>query len=245
MRLIRFIIAFALTVSFQSAKSASLDDARQVILVTTHDWNAVPGKLKLFERSDMHSPWKQIGGETPVVVGRNGIGWGRGLYETNGLVGPFKHEGDGKSPAGIFRLGSAFGFAPTAQVKFIKLPYLQVQTPVECVDDGASAHYNSIVDRSTEKKIDWNSSEKMHDITVEYRLGIVVEHNTDPRVPGGGSCIFMHVWQNSTKATSGCTAMAFDKMENLLHWIDPMKKPLLVQLPEEEYQQLKAKWELP
>jgi D-alanyl-D-alanine dipeptidase len=31
----------------------------------------------------------------------------------------------------------------------------------------------------------------------------------------------------------------------VLGWLDPAKKPLLVQLPESEYQRLKKKWKLP
>jgi L,D-peptidoglycan transpeptidase YkuD (ErfK/YbiS/YcfS/YnhG family) len=222
-----------------------LASAKQMVVVVTKSWDAVPGVLRKFERADDHSPWKEVGSKIQIVVGRNGLGWGRGLNAPMNLSGPIKKEGDGKSPAGIFRLSSAFGLAEPGQMKSIKLPYQSLTSVIECVDDVKSVHYNSIVDRGQVPKIDWDSSEKMRAVGEQYRLGVVVDHNVDPRVAAGGSCIFMHIWKDAKTGTSGCTAMTPENMEAFLPWLDPAAHPVLVQLPENEYKHLRKEWQLP
>jgi hypothetical protein len=39
--------------------------------------------------------------------------------------------------------------------------------------------------------------------------------------------------------------MSQPHMLAILRWLDPVKQPVLVQLPESEYQQLKTPWLLP
>ena len=83
---------------------------RQAIIITTADWDEIPGKAQLFERADDQSPWMPASDFLPVVVGEKGLAWGIGLHPCKS--DPFvKAEGDGKSPAGIFSIGTAFGFA--------------------------------------------------------------------------------------------------------------------------------------
>jgi len=218
---------------------------RQMVVVTTTNWNAVSGRLWRFERADDKSPWKAAGGAVPVMVGRTGLAWGSGVHPAPGLRGPVKHEGDGKSPAGIFRLSAAFGSELPATMAAPKMPFRQLTPGVECVDDVKSVKYNSIVDREHAGTVDWNSSEKMLAVGRRYRLGVVVEHNTNPTEPGGGSCIFLHIWLNPETPTTGCTAMSDADMETLLPWLDPAMSPVLVQLPESEYQKLRPEWRLP
>ncbi len=231
----------------QAAESNSpLKNVSQLVLVTTHDWDSVPGTMQCFERADDKSPWHEVGEKFPIVVGRHGLGCGRGLHHPEDFSGPLKKEGDGKSPAGIFRLTSAFGLAEPEKMKDLKLPYLHLRDVIECVDDVKSAHYNSIVDRDKVSKVDWDSSEKMKAIGEAYRLGVFVEHNTESlRQAGGGSCIFLHIWKDSETGTSGCTAMVPEKIENLVRWLDASKTPTLVQLPEPDFQRLKTRWNLP
>jgi len=93
---------------------------------------------------------------------------------------------------------------------------------------------------------DWGSheNENMHRSDDLYRWGILVDHNANPPVPGGGSCIFMHIWKGPAQPTVGCTAMPQADMELLLGWLDPDRKPLLVQLPAAQYQKLGHRWNL-
>jgi D-alanyl-D-alanine dipeptidase len=223
---------------------APLGSARQLIVVTTRDWDAVGGTLRRFERRGARGVWAQTGAGVPVVVGRAGLGWGAGVVADVAAAGPRKREGDGKAPAGVFRLGPAFGFAPAREASWLRLPYRPLTPSTECVDDTASRRYNLVVERDASKHADWNSSERMREVE-GYRWGLVVSHNAAPRVAGRGSCIFLHVWAGPDKGTAGCTAMEQTNLEALLRWLDPSKAPLLVQLPEGEYTRLRQRWGLP
>jgi D-alanyl-D-alanine dipeptidase len=221
-----------------------LADVQQVLLVVPLDWNEVSTRLICFERTNRAS-WQKVGHTIPVVIGRSGLAWGSGLHPTNGLEGPMKHEGDGKSPAGIFRLSGAFGYEQPESMKWVRLPYVQCTSALECVDDENSAHYNGVIERSKIAKPDWHSAEHMRRPDDLYQLGIFVEHNQNPTVAGKGSCIFMHIWQGPTAGTSGCTAMAPERLTELLRWLDPVKQPALVQLPKAEYFRWRFSWRLP
>src|SRR5215210_2556175 len=72
--------------------------SRQLIVVTTRDWDAVGGTLRRFERRGAQGRWTRVGADVPVVVGRTGLAWGAGLTGTEGAAGPRKREGDGKAP---------------------------------------------------------------------------------------------------------------------------------------------------
>lgn len=216
--------------------------SRQVILVTTPEWNSVKGTLRRFERKGARAKWTQVGEAFEIVVGRSGLGWGAGIVETEG-DGPSKREGDGRAPAGVFRLTRAFGFASADEATQLHVPYLPLTPTIECVDDTASTHYNRVVDRADTKTVDWNSSERMREVD-GYAWGVVVAHNARA-VPGRGSCIFLHIWAGPQKGTAGCTAMERPSLETLLRWLDTRKRPLLIQLPEPEYARLQTLWRLP
>ena len=243
-----FALALApITVAAKGAAAKSVGPppkSRQLILVTTRDWDAVQGSLQRFERRSAKALWKPVGAAIPVVVGRSGLGWGVGLGGAPSGDGPLKKEGDGKAPAGIFRLGPAFGYASRTEASWLRMPYTPLVETVECVDDTGSRQYNLIVDRRRVKNVDWNSSERMRSVG-GYRWGVVVEHNAAPPVAGKGSCIFLHIWQAADKGTAGCTAMEQNDLEELMRWLDAKKRPVLAQFPQSEYARLRALLRLP
>jgi len=77
-----------------------------------------------------------------------------------------------------------------------------------------------------------------------YKWGVVVAHNSRA-TPGAGSCIFLHIWKDSRSATAGCTAMPEPDLVNLLRWLNPAARPVLVQMPQQEYEAARAKFRLP
>jgi D-alanyl-D-alanine dipeptidase len=240
---------FVATAAASMAKPpAALQSSRQLMVVTTADWDAVPGTLQRFERKNEHKKWKAIEQPIAVVVAKKGLGWGTGVagendFSARDASNPVKHEGDARAPAGLFRLGSAFGYA-AEQTSGWKMPYVSLTPTVECVDDANSKYYNQVVDRNTVSP-DWNSSEHMLYSNGQYRWGLVVDHNTDPVHAGAGSCIFMHIWLGTGEGTVGCTAMAQDNLESVMGWLDPAANPLLLQLTRAEYKKLKHRWKLP
>lgn len=224
------------------ASSNPLSDSRQALVVVAPDWNSQTGMLRAFDRSEDN--WKMHGEAIPVVLGKNGLGWGRGLIDVKNEAGPKKAEGDHRVPAGIFLLGPAFGYAPAAEARWIKLRYVPLTAESEGVDDPGSRYYNQLVDRSKVAGVDWHSSEQMRRADDLYKWGLFVAHNP-AATPGAGSCIFMHIWRNSSAATVGCTAMAEPNLLRLLRWLDPKANPILVQMPRHEYEESRSGFDLP
>ena len=220
-----------------------LEAARQLLVVTTIDWDAVAGELRRYQRASADGTWQAVGVPVGIVVGKSGTAWDPAVRPS--IPGPIKREGDGRSPAGAFALGTAFGLAPPAEASWLRLPYVQEVATLECVDDAASAHYNRLVDRAAVSSVDWKSSEKMAEVGEAYRWGVVVEYNTGTPVPGQGSCIFLHVSPTPGAGTAGCTAMAASALDDLLHWLDPRQSPVLVQMPTAAMAPLIGPWKLP
>ena len=246
-------LLFALAPLGASLTGPIPDRSRQLVVVTTADWSATDGALQRYAR-DEGGAWQPVGETVPVVVGRSGLGWGRGLHDAPPTGGPVKAEGDGRAPAGAFRLSAAFGYADSTVTG---LPY--VPTPgLQCVDDRASASYNVV--RGVPAGADWTSHETMRRRDGLYRIGAIVAHNgpgvdpslvpgarlaDDAPVAGAGSCIFLHVWRGPGSTTAGCTAMPDARLAEVLAWLDADADPVLVQLPADQADRLREPWGLP
>jgi D-alanyl-D-alanine dipeptidase len=222
-----------------------LGGSKQLMVVTTPDWEAVDGRLQRFERKGDEEPWRAVGVAVPVVVGKSGMAWGLGTVPADRLRlagDPVKREGDGKTPAGVFALGTAFGFAGAEPAAW-KMPYLTLTPTIDCVDDPDSSRYNRIADRAAMSP-DWNSAEHMRAVGENYRWGAVIEQNPAD-VKNAGSCVFLHVWSGAGQGTAGCTAMAKPLVETLLGWLDPAAQPMLVEMPAAQYTRLRKQLGLP
>lgn len=233
MKIIFVLCAIALAVSATAqtaADTALVHKARKLIVVTTPGWNSVDGTLTRYEKS--RKKWKQVGDPVPIVVGKNGMAWDPALAHE---AAPVKHEGDGRSPAGVYPIHETFGFAPSLGQS---RNYLSLTPAIECVDDANSSHYAHIANNERVAK-DWNSSEHMRSIDA-YRWGAIVPYNMSSTKPGAGSCIFLHVWSGPGKGTAGCTAMPEQTMSDMVRWINSPGGTVLVQMPNAEYDRLKS-----
>jgi D-alanyl-D-alanine dipeptidase len=214
----------------------------QLLVVTSDAWPSRRGQLQRYER-DSARPWHAFAAAIHVVLGYAGYAWGDGLHGQGappGRAGPLKREGDGRSPAGVFALGSVHGYAATLDTR---LPYQVATDDTRCVDDPASRNYNRIIAAAGVAR-DFASAERMHRDDDLYELAIDVEHNRNPVVPGHGSCIFLHVWAGPDVPVSGCTGMAKSDLQLLLRWLQP-SAAVLVALPAAEYAALRQAWGLP
>lgn len=225
--------------SAHAAPKGTLKNSRQCLVVTADSWSATNGTMSILER-DVNSPWRQSGSTIPVVIGRAGLGWGRGLVEVPKVGGSIKREGDDKAPAGIFRLGPVFGLRRDIKMP---MPFTEVMFHTICVDDPDSPYYNRVFNELDVFSRNWRHAERLFDVNV-YRMGIIVEHNIPPEA-GAGSCIFVHIWESPRTATSGCTAMSKEELRKIIRWLDPAKHPVLVQLPRPVYERVRDKWRLP
>jgi L,D-peptidoglycan transpeptidase YkuD (ErfK/YbiS/YcfS/YnhG family) len=240
----KLFVEYAVRPALKSSSSGRLSFATQLVVVTTTGWDSTVGELRRFSRDHPYSSWRQEGRAVPIVVGKTGLAWGVG-FDSSAVTGePHKHEGDGKSPAGIFPIDTAFGFAPADSMRAIRLPYVALTSNTECVDDTASVHYNTVVDRSTVPSVDWQSSEKMRKVG-QYRLGAIIGYNANPPVKARGSCIFFHIWNGPRSTTVGCTALDALELARLLEWLDRKSQPVVVQVPASVYPRLRNTLGLP
>lgn len=245
-RILISLVLLPILVSSAEAQNP-LPSSSQLLVVTTANWDAVDEALYRFERLSS-GKWQPVGQAVHVVVGKSGLAWGAGLIPADDLKypggsDPIKKEGDRKAPAGVFHLSSTFGYA-SEKITGWKMPYIRLAPSVVCVDDPESKFYNQIVNNSQVSQ-DWNSAEHMLRDDDLYRWGVVVDHNANPAKPGVGSCIFLHIWDGPGQGTVGCTAMARDNLESILTWLDPAKRPVLVQLPQSQYERVRSRLNLP
>lgn len=224
-----------------TSPGSSWRESRQLVLVLIPDWNANHGRLRTYAREG--DRWHAVDAAQPVMIGRAGAAWGLGLHDTQG-DGPIKREGDGRSAAGVFHIGEAFGYDSRADTG---LAYRALQASDYCIDVDGSPLYNRIVDANT-VDVTGSTEPMRRDLHVNgdqrYRLGFVIEHNAAGK-RGAGSCIFAHLWQSPTDATTGCTAMSEATMKRLLAWLKREDAPIFVMLPEREYARLHTAWGLP
>lgn len=216
---------------------------RQLLLVHSASWSASNGVLDRYERS-ADNQWKLVGTRSAVSLGRHGMAWGRGLNEPPDH-GSFKKEGDGRSPAGIFALGSAFGTARALPDDARGFPYLPTLATTYCVEDVRSDFYNRIIDARDVTPRAWEKWSELRRPDGLFDWGIVVGQNTPDVRRGSGSCVFLHIWRGPNVPTAGCTAMARENIEVILRWLDADADPVLVQLPDSELAEWRTRWGTP
>jgi zinc D-Ala-D-Ala dipeptidase len=215
-------------------------DVRQLVVVTSAEWGAPTGRLQRWQRAG--GGWRRVGEPWPVSLGKKGMAWGRGRQPVEAGT-PGKAEGDLTAPAGIFPLGSSYGYAAQAP-EGVRWPYQALGERWVCVDDPDSKRYNAIFEAGLDVRKDWRSAETMRRKDHLYKWLINVEQNSPPEC-GCGSCIFLHVWRRPGAPTEGCTAMEENNIIDLLRWLDPAARPVLVQLPDDVYARMRDAWDLP
>lgn len=218
---------------------------RQVIVATAPDWNSPRATLQCFHRTGPGAAWQAVFPKAfPVLLGKKGLAWGRGVFAPpqNGVGA--KIEKDWRAPAGVFQLGMLFGYAAAAP-RGCQWPYVQVGPWDAYVDDPANPNYNRHVRVSPQSVPPWFEKQKMRLGDAAYRWMLEIRHNQNPAVPGYGSAIFFHVRRGADKPSAGCTTMAVENLEAMLRWLDPRAFPHYVLLPGADYSALRAAWRLP
>jgi L,D-peptidoglycan transpeptidase YkuD (ErfK/YbiS/YcfS/YnhG family) len=201
-------VAIPFLEQFLTYNGTEIGSSGQLIFVTNKDASSCQVTIYVLEKDG--TIWR------PVFPAFSGTIGAKGFASFDK-----KLEGDGKSPTGMFSLGTAFGYNPSITTK---MPYRQVRDDDFWVDDVRSADYNRWVKGRPQAV----SMEKMKREDGLYSYGVVIEYNMDPIVRGKGSAIFLHRWQEKGKSTRGCVAMPEDQILRLLAWLDPAQKPLII-----------------
>lgn len=197
-------------VSLLSADKNITPDISQVLLVMDDRFLFFNSrKVYALEKSDVG--WRQAMAPMNAVIGRNGFA----------KVGE-KREGDGRTPSGLYRLGTAFGYAESAVTK---MPYRQALADDLWIDDPNAPDYNRWVKQGRTRAASYEKMKRDDDF---YKYGIVIEYNTDPVIKGYGSAIFFHIWASAKSTTAGCVAVSEEDILTILAWLKPAANPVIL-----------------
>ena len=156
---------------------------------------------------DPRRGWLTAGGLTwPVALGSGGI-----------LAN--KREGDGGTPRGSFRPRQLWWRADRHPRPRTFLPVRPIRPADAWCEDSRDRHYNQPVrlqpghggDRLTR-------DDHLYDFIVE------IDHNTQPRIAGRGSAVFLHLARANFGPTAGCVSMTKSAMLRLLRRLGPETK---------------------
>lgn len=217
-------------------------EVKQLIVSIAPDWSSKQGLLQRFER-DPDGHWQKNGEPIPVLYGKQGLAWGRGVRGGD-EIGLHKREGDGRTPAGIFSLGTIYGNDPQLPAG-ADFPYHQVTATDAWPDDPKNPFYNQHVTIDPAHPPAWFASQRMRVGDPAYRWRIEIRHNADPVEPGAGSATFFHIRRGDTRPTAGCTTMAEPALRDLVVWLRVGANPRYALLPRAEYLRLWKTWGLP
>ncbi|HZD89721.1 MAG TPA: hypothetical protein VE224_06460 [Pseudolabrys sp.] len=169
-----------------------------MLLVVPATMHSTIAAAQRFTRAAPDKPWRPAGGPFTALLGYRGVAWAHAFRGFAARGEPVKIDGDLRVPAGFFRIGHSFGFAPSRRPG-----YLQLVPGTTCVDDPASPAYDTITTRA---RVGWGvHGENMWRVK-QYARGLQVDYPTD-RAARAGSCIFVHLWLKGAKGTHGCVAL--------------------------------------
>jgi L,D-peptidoglycan transpeptidase YkuD (ErfK/YbiS/YcfS/YnhG family) len=162
-------------------------EVKQVILVQDH-------RLSLWNRTA--ESW-DMAFEVPCHYGKNGLNADR-------------HDGDGTTPIGLFKVTLVFGNAPDPGSA---MPYRRI-TPTSWWS-GEKEDYNTWVEVEPGTR-DMSRSEHLYRFKISYKYAMAIDFNTNPEVWGKGFAIFIHCDYLDDVTTAGCVALEEQYMLRLV-----------------------------
>jgi L,D-peptidoglycan transpeptidase YkuD (ErfK/YbiS/YcfS/YnhG family) len=136
-------------------------------------------------------------------------------------------EGISKTPAGLFRIGQAFGVQPDPGAG---VPYMHVG-----LDDVWTGSTGSVINQHRlcapyTCPASYGAFERLINYPQQYAYGAVIGYNMSPTygtgaVAGKGSAFFLHV-QNAY-ATGGCVAVNQARLLWILRWMRTAQNPVI------------------
>jgi L,D-peptidoglycan transpeptidase YkuD (ErfK/YbiS/YcfS/YnhG family) len=181
-------------------------EASRLVLLTTLSMDTQLATMQLFTRQSTNKPWKRVSAAEPAVVGKAGLGWGYSFVHLKDREEPEKIEGDKRTPAGFFRIGVSFGFAPSQRPGYIELK----SGETVCVEDPSSPFYNTITRRSEIGSVEADDMRS----SPFYRSGLFVDYPSE-RATRRGSCILIHIWSAPDTGTAGCIGLPEERVRAL------------------------------
>jgi L,D-peptidoglycan transpeptidase YkuD (ErfK/YbiS/YcfS/YnhG family) len=205
---------------------------RQLITVTSRDWNDTWAHLRFWHRKP-GGQWRPAGQPIPARVGYGG--WARALRRV---------QSTGTTPAGRFRIRYAFGSLPDPGTplrydRFDRTDWW----PYEPHDPATYNVFQYAKAPQTRWRPDY--AERLWRYRQQYGYAVVIGFNLPSGISyspkrhqwvaqrrsdvsrGGG--IFLHV--HNGNATAGCIAINKDSLRSILHRLRPARHPRIVMGP--------------
>ncbi|MDQ8732627.1 L,D-transpeptidase family protein [Bradyrhizobium sp. LHD-71] len=138
------------------------------------------------------------GAPIPVALGRGGL-------KAN------KREGDGGTPTGTFRPVRLWWRKDRHARPRTLLPVRAIGPGDGWCEDPADRRYNQPIRLAGDSSADrLMRADHLYDFIIE------IDHNTQPRIAGRGSAVFLHLARPGFAPTAGCIAMTRGSMLRLL-----------------------------
>lgn len=178
----------------------SVGNASQVISVV--GVGGSKAKMDVWQRGA--GGWAPIGVGIPANIGANGMA-------------PQTHDGEMKTPMGVFTLDFAFGTAPNPGGG---LQYVQVGPDHWWDGDMKSPTYNTMqVCQKAQCAFNTDPSSGTENLQIpQYKHAVVMGVNK-ARVPGNGGAFFVHSTDGGP--TAGCVAIEDATMVQIIQWLRP------------------------
>lgn len=180
--------------------ASSVGNATQVISVV--GVGGSDAKMDVWQRGP--AGWQPIGAGIPAKIGANGMA-------------PQTHDGEMKTPMGVFTLDFAFGTAPNPGGG---LQYVQV-TPDHWWDgDMKSPTYNTMqVCKKAQCPFNTDPASGTENLNITAYKHAVVMGVNKARVPGNGGAFFVHTTDGGP--TAGCVAIDDATLVKIMQWLRP------------------------
>jgi L,D-peptidoglycan transpeptidase YkuD (ErfK/YbiS/YcfS/YnhG family) len=149
-----------------------------------------------------------------VLKKRSHLWWGETLLPCTwgrGGIREDKKEGDGATPIGAFPFRKVFYRADRLAAPKTCLPLSPLTLQDGWCDDVADPAYNKHIQKPYKGRHEdlWRTDHV-------YDMILVVGHNDDPVVKGGGSAIFVHLRRPKSTPTDGCVALDLPDLLKIL-----------------------------
>ena len=180
--------------------ASSVGAATQVISVVGVGGSSA--KMDVYQRTA--AGWQPVAVGIPAFIGANGMA-------------PQTHDGEMKTPMGVFTLDFSFG---TERNPGGGLPYVQVGPDHWWDGDMKSPTYNTMqVCKKEQCRFDTSLSAGTENLDIpQYRHAVVMGVNK-ARVPGNGGAFFVHSTDGGP--TAGCVAIDDGRLVEIMRWLRP------------------------
>jgi len=133
-----------------------------------------------------------------------------------------KIEGDHKTPLGEFKFQKIYYRKDKLGEIIFKMPCAVIEKNDGWCDDPKNKLYNQHIQFPFDA-----SAERLFRDDDLYDLLCVINHNTDPVIPGKGSAIFLHISKPNFEGTEGCIAIEKENIIELAKKIDLTTKLII------------------